>query len=99
MFLSNGMLRMSGVFGGQPACPFSSPPRTFPSLSNAHTPVHIVKAPSLSRMVFPSTRMSSPSDHTLMAASGAGLPSPCSGWSCDRVSDSRMMLYVLRNCQ
>ena len=45
-----------------------------PSLSNAHTPVHTAKAPSLLRMVLPATvTLRAPlSAHTLIAASGDG---------------------------
>ena len=46
--------------------------RTGPSLSNAHTPVQTVNAPSLPRMVLPVTLTFSASAHTLIAASGEG---------------------------
>ena len=50
----------------------SLPPLTGPSLSNAHRPVQTANAPSLARMVLPVTLMFTPSDQTLMAASGVG---------------------------
>ena len=51
--------------------------RTGPSLSNAHTPVHTVNAPSLPLIVLPVTLTFAASAHTLIAASGEGCaPAP-----------------------